>query len=78
MSDAVAPNPPCHVSNPDVVSECGLSELPSSIHSDDETEHDAFFVQTCMEEVENAEYAAPLKPLLPMTGEEPLDEELDP
>ena len=47
VSDAVAPNSPCHVPNPDVVSECRLSELPSSIHSDDETEHDAFFVQTC-------------------------------
>ena len=55
---------PCHVPVPDGVSECGLSELPSSIHSDDETEHDAFFVQTCVEEVENAEYVAPLKPLL--------------
>ena len=42
VSDTVAPNSPCRVSNPDVVSECGLSELPSSIHSDDETEHDAF------------------------------------
>ena len=31
-----------------------------------------------MEEVENAEYAAPLKPLLYMRGDEPLDEELDP
>ena len=31
--DAVAPKTPCHVPNPDVVSECGLSELPSSIHS---------------------------------------------
>ena len=62
----------------DGVSECGLSELPSSIHSDDETEHDAFFVQTCVEEVENSEYVAPLKPLLSMRGEEPLDEELDP
>ena len=60
VSDTVAPNSPCRVSNPDVVSECGLSELPSSIHSDDETEHDAFFVQTCVEEVENAEYAAQL------------------
>ena len=78
VSDTVAPNSPCRVSNPDVVSECGLSELPSSIHSDDETEHDAFFVQTCVEEVENAEYAAPLKPLLAMRGEEPLDKELDP
>ena len=66
------------MSNPDVVSEYGLSELPSSIHSDDQTEHDAFFVQTCVEEGENAEYAAPLKPLLPMRGDEPLDEELDP
>ena len=78
VSDTVAPNSPCPVSNPDVVSEYGLSELPSSIHSDDETEHDAFFVQTCVEEVENAEYAAPLKPLLSMRGEEPLDEELEP
>ena len=78
VSDTVAPNSPCRVSNPDVVSDCGLSELPSSIHSDDETEHDAFFVQTCVEEVKNAEYAAPLKPLLSMRGEEPLDEELDP
>ena len=78
VSDAVAPNFPCHVSNPDVVSECGLSELPSSIHSGDETDYDAFFVQTCVGEVENAEYATPLKPLLSMTGEEPLGEELDP
>ena len=78
VSDTVAPNSPCRVSNPDVVPECGLSELPSSIHSDDETEHDAFFVQTCVEEVENAEYAAPLKPLLCMRGEEPLDESWTP
>ena len=78
LSDTVAPNSPCRVSNPDVVSESGLSELPSSIHSDDETDHDAFCVQTCVEEVENAQYAAPLKPLLSMRGEEPLDEELDP
>ena len=75
VSDTVAPNPPCRVSNPHVVSECGLSELPSSIHSDDETEHDAFFVRSCVEEVENAKYAAPVKPLLSMRGEEPLDEE---
>ena len=47
----------------------------SSIHSDDESEHDAFFVQTCVVEVENAEYVAPLKPLLSMRVE---DEELDP
>ena len=78
VSDIVAPNSPCRVSNPDVVAECGLFELPSSIHSDDETEHDAFFVPTCVEEVETAEYAAQLKPLLPMRGEEPLHEELDP
>ena len=77
-SDTVAPKCPCRVRNPDVVSEFGLSELPSSIHSDDETEHDNFFVQTCVEEVENAEYAAPQKPLLSMRGEEPLDEELEP
>ena len=78
VPDTVAPNTPGRVFNPDVVSECALSELPSSIHSDDQTEHDAFFVQTCVEEVENAEYAAPLKPLLSMRGEEPLEEELDP
>ena len=78
VSDTVAPNSPCRVPNPDVVSECGISELPSSTHSDDETEHDAFFVQTCVEEVENAKDAAPLKLLLSMRGEEPLDEELDP
>ena len=78
VSDTVGPNSPCRVSNPDVVSECGLSELPSSIHSDDKTEHDAFFVQTCVEEVENAKYAAPLSPLLSIRGEEPLDKELDP
>ena len=74
VSDAVAPNSPCHVTNPDVVSECGLSEL----HSDDETEHDAFFLQTCVEEVANTEYVAPQKPLPFMRAEEPLDEELDP
>ena len=78
VSDAVAPNSPCHVPNPDVVSECGLSELPSSIHFDGETEHDAIFVQTCVEEVENAHYAAPQKLLLSMRGQEPLDEQLDP
>ena len=78
VSDTVAPNSPCRVPNPDVVSECGLSELPSSIHSNDETEHDAFFVQPCVEEVENAEYVAPQKSLLYMRGEDPLTEELDP
>ena len=78
MSNTVAPNSPCRVPNPDVVSECGLTKLPSSINSDDETEHDAFLVQTCVEEVESADYAAPQKPLLSMRGDEPLDEELDP
>ena len=78
VSDTVARTSPCRVSNPDVVSECGLSELPSSIHSDDETEHDAFVVWTCVEKVEKAGYAALLKPLLSMRGEEPLGEELDP
>ena len=56
----------------------GLSELHSSIHSDGETEHGAFFVQTCLEEVENAEYVAQLKPLLCMRMEDPVDKELDP
>ena len=78
VTDTNAPNSPCHVPVPDGVSECGLSELPSSIHSDDETEHDAFFVQTAVEEVENAEYVTPLKPLLSMRVEDPVDEELDP
>ena len=62
MTNTNALNSPCHVPAPNRVSEIGLSELPSSIHSDNETEHDAFFVQTCVEEVENAEYADPLKP----------------
>ena len=78
VSDTAAPNPPCCVPNPDVFSECGLSELPSSIHSDDETEHDVCFVQTCVEEVENAKYAAPKESLLSMRGEDPLDKDLDP
>ena len=78
VSDSIAPNTPCHVHNPDVISECLLSELPSSIHSDDKGDHDAFFVQTCVEEVENAEYATPQKPLFSMRGEEPLGEGLDP
>ena len=78
MTNTNAPNSPCHVPVPGGVSGCGLSELPSSIHSDDETEHDAFFVQTCVEEVENAEYFAPLKPLLSLRVEDPMDEELDP
>ena len=75
MTDTKAPNSLCHVPVPDGVSECGISELPSSIHSDDETEHDTFFVQTCVEEVEKAEYVAPLKSLLSMRLEDPVDEE---
>ena len=78
VTNGNAPNSPCHIPVPDGVSECELSELPSSIHSDDETEHHAFFVQTCVEEVENTEYVAPLKPLLFMGVEDPVDEELDP
>ena len=78
VTNTNAINSPCHVPVPDEVSECGLSELPTSIHSDDETAHDAFFVQTCVEEVENAKYVAPVKPLLSMRVEEPLDEDLDP
>ena len=35
-------------------------------------------MQTCVEEVENAEYVAPLEPLLSMRVEDLLDEELDP
>ena len=35
-------------------------------------------MQTCVEEAENAEYAAPQKLLLSMRKEDPLDEELDP
>ena len=78
MTNTNAPNSPCHVPVCDGVSECGLSEPPSSIHSDDKTEHPAFFVQTCTEEVENAEYVAPLKPLLFIGVEDPVAEELDP
>ena len=78
LTNTNAPNSPCHLPVPDGVSECGLSELPSFIHSDDETEHDTFFVQTCVEEVENSKYVALLKPLLSMRVEDPLDKELDP
>ena len=78
MTNTNAPNSPCHVPVPDGVSQCGLSELPSSIHSDEDTEHDAFFPQTCVEEVENAEYVAPMEPLLSMRVEDPVDQKLDP
>ena len=78
VTNTNAPNSPYRVPVRDGVSECGLSELPSSIDSDDETEHDAFFVQTCVVEVENAEYVAPLKPLLSIRVEDPVDEEPNP
>ena len=78
MTDAVALDTPCHVPNRDVVSDCGLSELASSIHSDDVANHDAFFVQICVEEVQNAQFATPQKPLFSMRGEGPLDEGLGP
>ena len=77
MTDAVTPNSPSHVPHADVVSKCGLSEVLSSIHSDDKTEHDAPFVQTCVEEVKNAKYTTPQKPLLSMRGEESLDKQVD-
>ena len=35
-------------------------------------------MQTCVEEVEIAKYVAPLKPLLSMRVEDPVDDELDP
>ena len=35
-------------------------------------------MQTCVKEVENAKYVAPLKPLLSMRVKDPVDEELDP
>ena len=54
--DAAAPHTPCHVPNADVVSECGLSKVPSSIHYDDEANHVTFFVQNRVDELENAEY----------------------
>ena len=54
-----------------VVSDCGLFELPSSIHSDDESHHDAFFMQTCLQQVDysdrNAETSE--KPLFSMRHE---------
>ena len=71
VTNTNAPEPSCHVPVPDGVHECGLSELPSSIHSDDKTEHDAFFVQTCVEEVENAEYVVSLKPSTFQEGARP-------
>ena len=34
-------------------------------------------MQTCVDEVKNAEYVAPLKPLVSMRVEDPVDEGLD-
>ena len=76
-SDTTAPSSPCHVPNPDVVSECGLSELPSSIHSDDETEHDTFYADMRGGSGERR-VGYPTETLLSMRGEEPWDEELYP
>ena len=72
VSDAVAPNVPCHVPNGDIVSECGQSELPRPIHSDEKADHDPFFVQPCVKEVVNAQCATPQKPVISMSGKEPL------
>ena len=54
----------------DVVSECHVSKLPSSIHSNDESYLHAFFVETRVEEVQHANYVTPGKPLLSMRREE--------
>ena len=78
LTNTNAPNSLGHVPVPDGVSECGLSEPTSSINSDDATEHDAFFVQTCAAEVENAEYVARLKGLLSMRLEDPVDRRAGP
>ena len=76
--DTVTPHIPCPVSNRDVVSNCGLSELTSAIHSDDESDHDAISVQTCVDEVENADDAMPQKRPFSIRGQEPMDDGLDP
>ena len=63
------PSEPADVPNPDDVSECGLSELPSSIHSHDESHHHTFFVQVCLDEVDyNGETAD--KPLFSIQKKE--------
>ena len=60
---------------PPVLRRAGMRRIISILYP---TEHDTFFAQTCLEEVENAEYVAPLKPLLFMRVQDPLDEDLDP
>ena len=57
VPNAAASNIPCCVPNPDIVSECGRLELSSSIHSNEEADHDAFFV------VQNADSATAQEPL---------------
>ena len=75
VPDGAAPNIPCNVCNPDVVSKCGPSELPSSIQSNSKTYHDAFFIQ--VGEVEQTDYATLEKPLFSTGREEPLKNGLD-
>ena len=72
VPNAVPSNVLCNVTNPDVVSESGLSKWCSSIYPKDKTYHDPFCVQTCVEEVIHANYATCRKPLFSVTREEPL------
>ena len=57
VPDAATPNGPSNVTNLDAISECELSELPNSIHSEDKTYHDALFVQSCVEQIDHTHYA---------------------
>ena len=78
MPDAAAPNIPCDACTPDVVLECRLCGLHSSIHSEDESYHDASFVRTCGEEVEQADYATTEEPLFLMRRVEQVKNGLHP
>ena len=78
MPDAAGPDIPCYVCTTDVVLECRLCELHSSIHSENESYHDASFVWTCGEEVEQADYATTEKPLFLMRRVEQLKNGLHP
>ena len=78
MPDASAPHIPCNIPIPDVVRECALSELLSSIHSDDKSYEDVFSVQTCVEEGENANYATPQNPPFSVRRESPPKDDPDP
>ena len=77
VTNTNAPNSPCHVPVPDIAlsvdypSSPALSTLITKLSM-------TLIVQTCVEEVENAEYVAPLKPLRSMRVEDPVDEELYP